>query len=137
MYFALVAACLLSREPIRLIDNPICIGIGLALVTGFLAVNPTTPLVNRVVVWIGRVSFSMYLIHFAVLAAFAKTGLQALFVVGDWTSIAYCLCLLGVTSPLAHMCYQTIEQRGVRAGKKLIERLGRRDLRGDAPEQLI
>jgi hypothetical protein len=35
------------------------------------------------------------------------------------------------------MCYQTIEQRGVRAGKKLIERLGRRDLRGDAPEQLI
>jgi peptidoglycan/LPS O-acetylase OafA/YrhL len=84
-------------------------------------------LVNRTVEAIGRVSFSVYLLHFAVLHVFTllpgmfmtrSAGVTAIAAYG----MAYVVCAT-VTFALSAVSFRFIEQPGVALGKRLIARL--------------
>jgi peptidoglycan/LPS O-acetylase OafA/YrhL len=82
-------------------------------------------LVNRVSCFIGRVSFSAYLVHFLVVAPFAFYCGPIR--VGPWWSIPLFLALLtavlGVTVWLSALTYRFIERPCIQAGSRFVQRL--------------
>jgi len=80
-------------------------------------------LVNKVVIFLGKVSFSLYLTHYAVLMLFAKLGSKTVFKTGDVSSIMHFLCVVLVASSVSYLFYITIERQGIVMGKRLIDRL--------------
>lgn len=107
----------------RLLGNYIAIGATFALFAITLSVFPVKVLVNRVATQLGKISFSMYLSHFAVLHFFSKFGISTLFENGDTSSILHFLCVVAVTAPLSYILYTTIERKGILLGKSIVEKL--------------
>jgi peptidoglycan/LPS O-acetylase OafA/YrhL len=114
------------RLPLNIIDNYIFVGFGLAVFSGFMACYPSRILVNGAIVQIGKISFSMYLAHFAVLEAFSKFGFAAIFRPGNASSILYYLCAVAVTAPLSYCFFNAVEKTGIELGKRLIDYLERK-----------
>jgi len=111
----------------QLSGNNIFIAAVLALVAVTLRVFPLKILVNKVIMFFGKISLSIYLTHFAVLHYFSQLGVDILFNGGDAASILYCLCVIAVTVPLAYVFYITVERWGISMGKRLIDKLEQRD----------
>ena len=107
----------------RLLGNYIAIGSTFALFAITLSVFPVKVLVNRVATQLGKISFSMYLSHFAVLHFFSKFGISTLFENGDTSSILHFLCVVAVTASLSYILYTTIERKGILLGKSIVDRL--------------
>jgi peptidoglycan/LPS O-acetylase OafA/YrhL len=107
----------------RLLGNYIAMGATFALFAITLSVFPVKVLVNRVATQLGKISFSMYLSHFAVLHFFSKFGISTLFENGDTSSILHFLCVVAVTAPLSYILYTTIERKGILLGKSIVDRL--------------
>lgn len=114
---------------------PIHLVASMAFAVAVLAIglSPSRLFVNPFTVWLGKVSFSAYLIHFAVINQ-AKTLLPNLFgasVVGVQAIIGSALLLgitLGITGPLATLTYRTIEQPMIARGRRVCIWLNRRAL---------
>lgn len=88
-----------------------------------LAALPWGIIVNRAMIFIGRVSYSAYLVHFLVLKQLtlifpgsASVGYFALIVAGGFL----------ITIPLAYLSYLWIERPAMAFGKQLIQWLNRR-----------
>jgi len=96
-----------------------------------LAVFPVKLLVNPLIGRIGEISFSMYLVHFAVISFLSAIGFTSLFKPGDLSSISYYLCVVAVSAGLSMLLYAQIETRGIAFAKRLI---GRLDAPATAPE---
>jgi peptidoglycan/LPS O-acetylase OafA/YrhL len=94
-----------------------------ALAAMTLACYPTRLVCNRVVILLGQVSFSLYLVHFAVLDLLSRIGVQGLFARTDLGSILYLLCVLALSGAVSYVCYRTIELPGIALGKHLIRHL--------------
>ncbi|MGH8559140.1 MAG: acyltransferase family protein [Methylococcales bacterium] len=122
---SLVLLMLLPSSSIitRLLGNYVTIGAAFALFAITLGVFPIKVLVNRVVTHVGKISFSMYLSHFAVLHFFSKFGISTLFEKGDTSSILHFLCIVAVTAVISYILYITIERQGILLGKRVIDRL--------------
>ena len=88
-----------------------------------LAYWPSRILVNWVTVTLGRLSFSIFLLHFAVLAGFSKFGISGFFPESNMSSVLHFLCILLVTTVVSVFSYRYIEQRGIACGACLIKRL--------------
>ncbi|MCX5882641.1 MAG: hypothetical protein NTU74_12845, partial [Deltaproteobacteria bacterium] len=112
-----------SNNITRLLGNYIAIAAMFALFALTLSVFPVKILVNRVTTQLGKISFSMYLSHFAVLHFFSKFGISTLFENGDTSSILHYLCVVAVTAPLSYILYATIERKGILLGMSIIDRL--------------
>jgi peptidoglycan/LPS O-acetylase OafA/YrhL len=132
IFIAIVVLASLSPFPARIIGNQIVVGFGFALFAIWLACYPTRILVNWGIMQFGKISFSMYLTHFAVLEAFSKLGISAYFAKDDASSILHYLCVVAVTAPLSYLFYRTIERQGILIGIRLIDRL-EQSIPGDAP----
>jgi peptidoglycan/LPS O-acetylase OafA/YrhL len=132
IFTVIIVLWLMLSLPAKVIANHIVVGFGFALFALSLACYPTRALVNKVVIQLGKISFSMYLTHFAVLDAFSKLGISAIFKKGDASSILHYLCVVAVTAPLSYLFYTTIERHGILIGKQLIDRFEKRDPK-DAP----
>lgn len=96
-------------------------GIGFIILAYGLGINQKHFLVNRVIVFIGKISFSMYLIHFFVLdTLFILFGDQLL---KNLSNSAVLLVLfistLLIATVLSYLLYRFIEQPGVRLGRKI------------------
>lgn len=87
-----------------------------------LASFPLKVLVNNVISQFGKISFSMYLIHFAVLYFFSKFGISKMFPKGDISSILHFLIVAVLTAALSYILYTTIERQGILLGKRVIDR---------------
>jgi peptidoglycan/LPS O-acetylase OafA/YrhL len=109
------------------VDNYVFIGMGLAIFTAFLALNPNRWLVNEAIVRIGKISFSMYLTQFAVIEFFSRSGLTAGFPAGDLSCGMYYLIVVAATASVSYVFYRAIETPGIHLGKRLIDYLERRD----------
>lgn len=99
--------------------------IAFAMLTYSLFLNPVKLLVNQFTVFIGKISFSMYITHFAVLY------FMEIFNFVDFASnrivnfvIRY-LFLLGTTVGLSFITYTLIEKPGQNTGKRLIKALNK------------
>jgi peptidoglycan/LPS O-acetylase OafA/YrhL len=77
-------------------------------------------LINNVICWIGKLSFSMYLIHFSIL--FLMWKLNILDLINSQMinfGIRYTILII-LTSLVAYLTYRFIELPGVNLGKKII-----------------
>ena len=86
-----------------------------------LAYWPTGLLVNKVTIWLGKLSFSMYLLHFAVLKIFQKIGFIGALPKTNLGSILYFAGAVGVTFAVSFFTYQFVERPGIRLGAWLIQ----------------
>lgn len=98
-------------------------GIAFLVLTVGLYFNPIKLIVNPITQWIGKISYSLYLVHFIFLteirnwvhldARFGKTAQFAL----------YFMILLAISSVISYITYRFIEVPGMNLGKKLIQKL--------------
>jgi peptidoglycan/LPS O-acetylase OafA/YrhL len=112
-----------SSAVTRLLGNYFAIGAAFALFAVTLGTFPVRFLVNRFIIIIGKISFSMYLVHFAVSYFFARFGISAFFGQSDVSSVLHFLCIVAVTVPLSAFFYITVEQQGILLGKRVIDRM--------------
>ncbi|MDD2660890.1 MAG: acyltransferase [Methylococcales bacterium] len=97
---------------------------GLFSVFAILLSNwPTRLLVNRVTILLGKLSFSMYLAHFAVIMYFHKLGFSNLFPKSNSASLLHFLCVILAAALVSFFLYKYIEKPGIGLGKRLIEKL--------------
>lgn len=92
---------------------------------GFL----TRLLVNRLVQYVGKISFSLYLVHFAVLFYLEKFGVKENFHPGNFSSIGYFLLVLFFGFLIATFFYFYVERPSVRFGSRVIRSLEGRNMR--------
>lgn len=94
-----------------------------ALFSVFLARVPLALVVNRVTILLGKLSFSMYLVHIAILKLLAGSRVVALFGEGNLGSIAFFAFVLALTAGVSWITYHLIEKPGIALGRRLIDRL--------------
>lgn len=94
-----------------------------ACATLLLARWPARLFVNRATIALGKRSFSIFLLHFAVLDAFSRSGASAWFAGSDAGGVLQFLCVLGVAAAIASVSYRYIEQPGIACGRRLIDAL--------------
>lgn len=94
-----------------------------AVSTLLLAYWPARLLVNRVTIMLGRLSYSIFLLHLAIRTGFSHFGISEMFPRTNTGSILHFLCLLLVSAGVAFFSYRYIERAGIAWGGRLIERL--------------
>ena len=92
-------------------------GIAFSLLAFSLVYWPNSPLISRPIEWIGKVSYSAYFVHFAVLH-FLPALRPAAWPVADWAS-TYAVVVL-VTVGFSSLTYLMIEKPMIRLGSALI-----------------
>lgn len=97
-----------------------------ALLALNLAHRPARTLCNPITQFLGKISFSLYLCHFAVLQILGNAGFQALFPHTDLGSFTYYCCICAIAAMVAYPCYRFVELKGIAAGKQAIAWLERR-----------
>lgn len=101
--------------------------VSFAFIVIALALYPALILVNRFTCWIGRLSYSMYLTHFAVIGASSR--LMHYFVGGvlpresDLAFGALLALFVVMTAGIASLTYACIERPGIALGKEIIRQL--------------
>jgi peptidoglycan/LPS O-acetylase OafA/YrhL len=100
------------------------IAAGLFSVFALLLANwPIRLSVNRITIILGKLSFSMYLTHFAILKYFSVLGFSAIFPKSNISSLLHFLCVVLVAIPVSFFFYNYIEKPGIAIGKRVIEKL--------------
>ena len=98
-------------------------GIAFSILTMGLYFNPIKLLVNPLIQWIGKISYSLYLVHFIFLS-YLKTWIPLTSDVGKTAQFAiYFIFLFTVSSGISYVTYRLIELPGMEFGKKLIRKL--------------
>lgn len=110
----------------RVFSHHIVVSLALAMFALTLAYCPFRLLVNGVVRMIGKLSFSMYVSHFAVLELFSRTNISSVFVRGDVASIIHFLLVVAATAAVSYCLYRSIERPGIMFGEHLLYRLDSR-----------
>ncbi len=88
-----------------------------------LSIHPTRFFVNRFTAYIGKISFSLYLVHFAILKYLSLFNLVDFVNQGLLNFSLRYLLLLVLGTALASLTYFLIEVPFIRLGQKLINRL--------------
>ena len=91
--------------------------------TLLLANWPTRLLVNRITTTLGKLSYSMYLTHFAVLKYFSLLGFSGMFPRSNLASVLHFVCVVLVASIVSFFFYKFIEKPGIALGKRIIGKL--------------
>src|SRR4029079_2912565 len=74
---------------LTLLSRHIEMGVLFAVGAVVLAQYPLAILVNPVTTWIGKLSFSIYLTHFAVVEALSTLGISSRFASNDFGALSY------------------------------------------------
>jgi peptidoglycan/LPS O-acetylase OafA/YrhL len=90
-----------------------------------LANWPSKLLVNKITVSLGKLSFSMYLTHFAVLIFFTRFEFIEIFPKSNLASFLHFLCVALVAFLVSLFFYKYVEKPGIALGALLIENLER------------
>ena len=114
---------------VQIFSNHIIIGFVLALVALTLSCFPIRLFVNKLITELGKISFCMFLTHFAILAFFSQLGINAFFPSGNISSFLYFLCVVAVTALISYFLNITIERQGILFGKRLINKLEQKDMK--------
>lgn len=105
------------------VPSHIVMGALFAVLALVLARFPLRALVNPLIIQLGKISFSMYLLHFSVIEVCTRLGVVDRFPKGDVSCILFSLFVAAITALLSYMTYRLVERRGVRLGNRLIARL--------------
>jgi len=119
----LLQLAILLRFQMNFLSNHFVFSGIFALCALNLAVFPVGLFVNRFISMIGEISFSMYVVHVAVIHFLSRIGFTPLFEPGDLSSILFYLCVVALTVLISRVLYATVETRGISLGKNIIKRL--------------
>jgi peptidoglycan/LPS O-acetylase OafA/YrhL len=122
-FIVLLQLAILLRFQVNFLSNHFVFSGIFALCALNLAVFPVGLFVNRFISLVGEISFSMYVVHVAVIYFLSRIGFTLLFKPGDLSSILYYLCVVAVTVLISRILYLTVETRGILFGKNIIKRL--------------
>lgn len=84
---------------------------------------PYKVFVNPIVDWIGKLSFSIYLIHFAVLKLMKILFIKNLLPSGELGFIVAFIVVMLVSIGISTLTYWAVEQPGIRLGRYIIRKL--------------
>jgi peptidoglycan/LPS O-acetylase OafA/YrhL len=87
------------------------------------SVNPVKFFVNRVTILLGKLSYSMYLLHFLVLHYFKRFGVGVWFQNSDIRSLLHFVLVVLVTVVVASLSYVLIEKPGIKLGYWLTQKI--------------
>lgn len=110
------------------LPQPLCtlaIGPFFAGAALLLAHWPVRLFVNRATIALGKRSFSIFLLHFAVLDACSRSGASAWFAGSDAGAVLQFPCVLGAAAALSILTWRWIERPGIAWGARLIDALER------------
>ena len=115
----------------RLVPDYMLYGLAFTGLIYSLALKPTRLIVNRVICYIGKISYSCYIFHFFVIRLVAELLREGYFPFFGGLSatlqlIVYYLLTTGITIVFAFLSYRYIEETGIRMGRRIIGRLERR-----------
>jgi peptidoglycan/LPS O-acetylase OafA/YrhL len=105
-----------------LAKNYLVFSAGLAAIVVLLARKPLVAFVNPLTLFLGKVSYGIYLIHFAVIEVFSNVFASHFGRRGDVQSIAFFLMTLSVATLLAFAANKVVEEPGIALGKRIIAR---------------
>jgi peptidoglycan/LPS O-acetylase OafA/YrhL len=110
-------------SPIKLIAGHYIFGIIFGLLTYLLSKNPLKLLVNPITIFIGKISFSLYLCHVAVMHWLIYFGLNNYLPTDPYLNFIFrFLVLLCFSSLVATLLFFTVEKGGIALGKRVINR---------------
>jgi peptidoglycan/LPS O-acetylase OafA/YrhL len=110
------------------LPQPVCTPAAGAFFAGaalLLAHRPARLFVNRTTIALGKRSYSIFLLHFAVLDAFSWSGASAWFARSNVGGILQFLCVLGAAAALSTLSWRYVEQPGIACGAHLVDLLER------------
>jgi len=117
----------LVAPELYLLPNHVLQSFSFGCVAVALALYPNVLLVNRLTCWIGKLSYSMYLTHFAVIGAASRLihryGGNVLPRDGDLLFIAGFISFTLVSAVVSTVSYQFVERPGIGLGKRSINHL--------------
>lgn len=105
-----------------LLPRHVVFGLGFALLACGLSAWPSRILVNPALCFIGKVSYSAYFWHFAVLAFLKPADLSVLFLSRPaWPCfIAYSMCVTAITIGISTVTYRLIERPMIVLGRRML-----------------
>jgi peptidoglycan/LPS O-acetylase OafA/YrhL len=121
----LLAAFLTVQTFADLLPWHVLYGFAFVLLRLALHYSPHPLLVNKATVLIGRISFSIYLVHFLVLDRLRDRFAQGFPLQGSAGFAAAFLLVLVLSSVVAAVTYRLIEVPSIRLGKLLVEKFQR------------
>jgi len=128
LFGTMILALLYPGGTIQFVNGHLVVAAALfAMAAVALHSFPIKPLVNKPLEFIGKISFSLYLVHFAILFYLEKLGVKAMFQQGNLSSLAYFLLVLAIGCILAAVFHLYVERPGVLLGAKLIRSLEERN----------
>ncbi|CAN5769279.1 acyltransferase [soil metagenome] len=110
-----------GSDGMTLIPEPACYGLGFALLVVGLAIQPLALLVNGATQLMGRISYSVYLLHFAMLVAAGQVVERLPLHGGLMIFAAYFVLTLALTVPAAYVTARYVEKPFIRLGARLIQ----------------
>ena len=121
-----IALCLDYRAPTfvsSFLSSHVVASILFAVFAIFLSVSPLKIFVNFVTVYLGKVSYSMYLLQFAILQLFGILGVSHALSNSNIGSGIHFLLLVLVTALIASVSFRFIERPGIRLGEWVISKI--------------
>ncbi len=110
----------------QLLTDHVVISLAFACFALLLSAWPKSPFVNRLVVTFGKLSFSMYLVHFAVIELAQRWLLPAPQPARDLGWAGLFVLVTAIAALLSKLTYELVERRGVALGKRVIAVLEQR-----------
>jgi len=110
----------------RLIPEQLVFALGFFPLIVALAIDPTKIIVNPVICFLGRISYSFYLMHFVVMAAevmLAKAYFQAVYAKPVLAFFLFFAATLLFATPIAWFTYRFVEQPFIRLGASIVGRI--------------
>ena len=92
-----------------------------------LANNPIKVFVNPFTVWVGKLSYSVYLIHYGI-AILLLNLISDKIPSSDLNYFLVFFLLTGISLPISWLTYTFIEKPGIQLGKRIIRQMDRRRL---------
>lgn len=92
-----------------------------------LMLNRLPLFINAPVCTLGKLSFSVYITHFAVISAFDHIKIDSListYFYGDISFAVGTICVLIATAILSKLTYELVEKNGIKLGSHIIAKLG-------------
>ena len=119
-YSLLVCASAFAAQTTgNLLPQSLLFSVGFSLLVLSLNQNPIRVMVNPMTIFLGKISFSLYLVHFFVIGLFRDAeGLEEMH--GNLGFLLGFLIVFAVSSAFASMLYRFVEVPGIALGKKVI-----------------
>ncbi|WP_167631284.1 acyltransferase family protein [Mariprofundus ferrooxydans] len=107
----------------NLMPNSFLFGIGFLLFALALHFYHQPILVNWLVIWIGRLSFSIYIIHFFTLRLMHNVFPNDFWLNGNSGFVVAYVLVLALSASASYVTYRFIEVPGISFGKRIIEKI--------------